>query len=593
MALCHSNDQGKLYFLLSSLRFFPVPSYEAEVNALHEPIRQAVTLLLEDHENCVKQVLVQYGAARLAVFFGRQRANDVLLSHMITFLNDKNDSYLRFCFFDNIASVAAFVGWHCSAILKPLLQQGLADPEEFVVARAINTMSSLSQQGLLEKVSLFEMLRDTLPFLMHPNIWIRQAAVGMVVAVSSKLDMVDIQVKIGGLLKNYLKQSIVMLEDPAIILSYLKEPIPRPVLDAVIKYNDVGGLIGLLEDRQTARRICRGSGQQVVYDEMAGQYRQLFARLAKAGMFPGVEDQILGLREYILKVARQRVTSSKDVQGILDIGLESCKKFTIPLIPDGPRRDGVYDVGNDDWLNIGEGRNNVGSEHLDGTAPCRNQLSNLIKEKKKECHNLLEQREKFRLCDRSTTWKPRGNLVAHLTEHKKAVTGLVSIPDTSLFASSSSDGTLRIWDCAKMEGRNIVNKARQVYNRQTPLECLAASRTNFSLGIAARDGSICVFNIEKQSSVASRSIDLEEDGTPVQLHFQDTLQPALLFYTTSLGTTIGWDLRKPGNAMKFQTELRYGLTTAMCVDSEEFWLATGTSDGMISCWDLRFGLQEK
>ena len=38
------------------------------------------------------------------------------------------------------------------------------------------------------------MLRDILPYLVHPNIWIRQAAVGMVVAVASKLDTVDVQV---------------------------------------------------------------------------------------------------------------------------------------------------------------------------------------------------------------------------------------------------------------------------------------------------------------------------------------------------------------------------------------------------------------
>ena len=66
-----------------------------EVAALHDMLSQAVTLLLEDPVNAVKQVLVHYGAARLAVFFGRQRANDVLLSHMITFLNDKTDAQLR------------------------------------------------------------------------------------------------------------------------------------------------------------------------------------------------------------------------------------------------------------------------------------------------------------------------------------------------------------------------------------------------------------------------------------------------------------------------------------------------------------------
>ena len=58
---------------------------------------------------------------------------------------------------------------------------------------------------------------------------------------------------------------------------------PRSVLDAIIKFNDVEGLMGLLEERQTARRICRSSGQQVVYNEMPGQYRQLFARLVKVG----------------------------------------------------------------------------------------------------------------------------------------------------------------------------------------------------------------------------------------------------------------------------------------------------------------------
>lgn len=50
-------------------------------------------------------------------------ANDVLLSHMITFLNDKEDTALRGSFFDCIVGVAAYVGWHCSHILVPLLQQ--------------------------------------------------------------------------------------------------------------------------------------------------------------------------------------------------------------------------------------------------------------------------------------------------------------------------------------------------------------------------------------------------------------------------------------------------------------------------------------
>ena len=60
---------------------------------------------------------------QLCVFLGRQTANDVLLSHMITFLNDKQDWQLRGAFCDSIVGVAAYVGWHSFVMLRPLLAQ--------------------------------------------------------------------------------------------------------------------------------------------------------------------------------------------------------------------------------------------------------------------------------------------------------------------------------------------------------------------------------------------------------------------------------------------------------------------------------------
>ena len=69
--------------------------YHRELSTLHKIVEAYVTTLLEDQKNSVKQVLVTESAAKLAVWLGRQKANDVLLSHMITFLNDKEDSHLR------------------------------------------------------------------------------------------------------------------------------------------------------------------------------------------------------------------------------------------------------------------------------------------------------------------------------------------------------------------------------------------------------------------------------------------------------------------------------------------------------------------
>lgn len=50
-------------------------------------------------------------------------AHDVLLSHMNTFLNDKEAKELRASFFNCIVGVCAYIGLHCSSAVTPLLVQ--------------------------------------------------------------------------------------------------------------------------------------------------------------------------------------------------------------------------------------------------------------------------------------------------------------------------------------------------------------------------------------------------------------------------------------------------------------------------------------
>lgn len=128
-------------------------------------MQQSVSMLLTDPQNLVKQTLMESGINKLCVFFGKQKANDILLSHVITFLNDKEDKELRGSFFECIVGVAAYVGWHSSPILMPLLQQGLADPEEFVTTKAISAMATLTELGLLHKSALYQLLYETMVFL--------------------------------------------------------------------------------------------------------------------------------------------------------------------------------------------------------------------------------------------------------------------------------------------------------------------------------------------------------------------------------------------------------------------------------------------
>ena len=74
----------------------PMPSYDTELTALHDMISHAVSVLLADSANAVKQALMERSVTKLAIFFGKQKANDVILSHMITFLNDSSKLHNKY-----------------------------------------------------------------------------------------------------------------------------------------------------------------------------------------------------------------------------------------------------------------------------------------------------------------------------------------------------------------------------------------------------------------------------------------------------------------------------------------------------------------
>lgn len=63
---------------------------------------------------------------------------------------------------------------------------------------------------------------------------------------------------------------------------------------------------------------------------------------------------------------------------------------------------------------------------------------------------------------------------------------------------------------------------------------------------------------------------------------------SVLIYATMYGSLVGWDLRKDGTAWKLDNDLKHGVITTFCVDSEQFWAAVATSSGYHTAWDLRF-----
>lgn len=238
---------------------------------------------------------------------------------------------------------------------------------------------------------------------------------------------------------------------------------------------------------------------------------------------------------------------------------------------------------------------------LERSSECRLELESL-RTKVKNRYQILASTRDFNssmmLKDISGNWHMKGSLVAHLHEHKSAVTKLTSLKTNSnLFASASTDGTVRLWDCNKLDGYQSINRSRQMYSANIPIYSIAACDSGHSLAVSGKDGTLLLLRIDPNSSKMAlqearylESTSSDDDGPVVEMHPLEQGSQSLIVYTTLYGAIVCWDLRMPTNAWRLKSPLRHGVITTFCIDPTSSWLATGTSGGKHICWDLRFRL---
>lgn len=247
------------------------------------------------------------------------------------------------------------------------------------------------------------------------------------------------------------------------------------------------------------------------------------------------------------------------------------------------------------------------SFHQERLAECRLELDQLCNQLKVKYSSNLGREPTEIQSTVPPNWKFSGSLVAHLHEHKNAVTRMTSLKAGGpLFASTSTDGTVRLWDCTRLDGHQNINRSRQFYSANTPLNAVAACDAGQSLAVAGRDGALLVLRIDSNSSKMAlqqarhldsnaridRAVREQDDGPVVEMQAMDQGSQSLIVYATLYGAIVGWDIRMPGNAWRLESDLRNGVITTFTIDpTNSSWLAIGTSSGRHLCWDLRFRLK--
>uniref|UniRef100_A0A8C9TVT2 non-specific serine/threonine protein kinase n=1 Tax=Scleropages formosus TaxID=113540 RepID=A0A8C9TVT2_SCLFO len=635
----------------------PNENYDSELQALHEMVQQKVVTLLSDPENIVKQTLMENGITRLCVFFGRQKANDVLLSHMITFLNDKNDWHLRGAFFDSIVGVAAYVGWQSSSILKPLLQQGLSDAEEFVICKALNALTCMCQLGLLQKPHIYE--DGPSPFLCHPNLWICYGAVGFITVVAEHLNIADVYCKLMPHLTPFITQPIIQIDKEIVLLSVLKEPVSRSIFDYSLRSKDIGSLFRHLLLRQKKRN---GLIPECPIPEDPA-IAQLLKKLLSQGMTEAEEDKLLALKDFMLKSskAKANVVDQSHLgdtmqSGVIDLAALGIMGRHVDLVKPKhesedkrARKHTKQDSNmNEEWKSMfGSLENNNIFNHgphidplqvTEGPAlqprkaalpvvqsvggastyqrrltTCKTELQQLVQQKREQCtaermaKQMMESTE-WESRPPPPGWHPKGLLVAHLHEHKSAVNRIRVSEEHSIFATCSNDGTIKIWDCQKMEGKTTTTRSVLTYSRiGGHVKTLSFCQGSHYLAVASDNGSIQLLAVEANKPPKSPKVHTSQTrfwdlAYPERSYIvaggaSDSLHCPSVFYNRKIieGTEVVQEIHSKQKSGSTEDVPRRGpeslpvghhdiITDIATFQTTQGFIVTASRDGIVKVW---------
>lgn len=274
--------------------------------------------LLTDSNASVRRAFLG-SVSSLCVFFGSSKANDVILSHLNTYLNDK-DWMLKCAFFHTIVGVAIFVGGtSLEEFILPLMIQALTDSEDFVVSKVLSSFASMADLGLFQRAKIWEMVDIIARFMMHPNIWIREAAANFIASATRYLSEADVHCIISPFLQPYLKMPLIGFSETS-ILDALKKPLSRQVLEMAISWANrpSGGIFwksvqqertfSFVSPEQALPTISSRGLQAHGLNKIArnDEDEKWYAKLRNMGMAEEDEFKFLLLREYIWRMASRR-----------------------------------------------------------------------------------------------------------------------------------------------------------------------------------------------------------------------------------------------------------------------------------------------
>lgn len=519
--------------------------YNQKLNLLQDSFGAVVSQLLVDPNNNVRRAILNANVSKLCDFFGAEKADEVILSHIITFLNDKSDFRLRAAFFENIGYISSSLGSYYAPVVKPLLQKGLADSEEIVIYKCLRAISSMTDSSLLTKDVIYELFQEAVPLLSFPNKWIRNAVVNFVLVLSKSDQSIDFNRRILPAIKLHLYRDIHGLRDEVVLLDSLQNPLPRIVIESILNGQDnIDEIFHTITKRKMSRdqkryRTISETDTQDFDTLLDGPVSNKSEKELLTNVDRFSEDKLIDSELILRRIHKnKRTSSSKQIEPNISIR----------------RQDAIL-----------QNLTNMDSRLL---------MSSTV--------------------SLTRTTRPRGILLAHLHEHKSAVNKLIVLQGTTSFISCSNDATIKFWDCA-----GVSTKPQVLFrSKQTFISPDAGAVTNISACVGSdillalsENNNLHLLQLCSPSSQSRliKSVNFGSDLSNPELVTDLVSLSPFTYATSSTSSNLrGYDTRLPttSDVWNLKMEGSDGLIT--CLDGNEFCIVCGTSSSVISMFDLRF-----
>ncbi|THD22235.1 Phosphoinositide 3-kinase regulatory subunit 4 [Fasciola hepatica] len=346
-----------------STTFTTVESFDAHLSVLRRHIQD----WFSDLDRQVRYALMTTrGLIKLVTFFGRSHASGTLLSHMITFLNDKEDPGLRASFYRQISPLISLLGAQSVSVIHPLLEQGLLDPDEMVIESCMQALTDLLRQSLLSAPLAVSFLSRALALTAHPTVRLRQSAVAYITCFARRAvrssDAVTKETSPDLSLNDHTKTKPRFqwsgLCSPAsvyarltnvevsetffscpirscftsdlVLLSNLRQPILRGVIEAFVSPDGTHvptntlrtrqEFCKLLQERKASRAVTR-SGESPCYTSPSNaEVASLFAKLLALGLTEPMEAQLLSLSPLFINLFETNLDRISKASGTVHMG---------------------------------------------------------------------------------------------------------------------------------------------------------------------------------------------------------------------------------------------------------------------------------